>query len=127
MTLVPAAYRASGVLVRLTALAAIALAAAAPAQAQTQNWPATIRAAYDVNFNGFNVGTFDFQAQAEQQSYTLTASASLSFLLGAITWNGETRSFGLIVNQVPKPAAFAFDVKAGSRASSTKLGFVTAP
>ena len=70
-----------------------------------------MRAVYDINFNGFNVGTFEFQSQAEQQSYTLLGNAQLSMLLGAFTWIGETRSFGLIVNQAPKPAAFTFDFK----------------
>ena len=82
-----------------------------------------MRAVYDINFNGFNVGTFEFQSQAEQQSYTLLGNARLSVLLGAFTWDGETRSFGLIVNQAPKPASFTFDFKSNLRAGSTKLGF----
>lgn len=88
-----------------------------------ETWPANVRAVYDINFNGFNVGSFEFQSQAEQQSYTLLGNARLSILLGAFTWDGETRSFGLIVNQAPKPAAFTFDFKSGLRAGSTKLGF----
>jgi hypothetical protein len=82
-----------------------------------------VRALYDVNFNGFSIGTFQFESQAESQSYTLTASARLSMLLGAFTWNGETRSFGLIGSQLPKPAAFSFDFKSNVRAGSTRLGF----
>ena len=74
-----------------------------------------MRAVYDINFNGFNVGTFEFQSQAEQQSYTLLGNAKLSVLLGAFTWDGETRSFGLIANQAPKPAAFTFDFKSNLR------------
>jgi hypothetical protein len=86
-------------------------------------WPANMRALYDINFNGFNVGTFEFQSQAERQSYTLIGNAKLSVLLGAFSWDAETRSFGLIVNQVPKPASFSFDFKSSLRAGSTKLGF----
>ena len=44
-------------------------------------------------------------------------------LLGAFTWAGETRSFGMIVNQAPKPASFTFDFKSNLRAGSTKIGF----
>jgi hypothetical protein len=107
-----------------TSLALLALAGAVPAAAAgSQGWPANVRALYDVNFNGFSVGSFEFQAQAEAQAYTLTGNASLSILLGAITWTGATRSSGMIVDQAPKPAAFAFDVKAGSRASTTRMGF----
>ena len=36
---------------------------------------------------------------------------------------GETRAFGLIANQVPKPAAFTFDFKANSKYGSTKMDF----
>ena len=44
-------------------------------------------------------------------------------LLGAFTWDGETRSFGMIVNQAPKPASFTFDFKSNLHAGSTKIGF----
>lgn len=87
------------------------------------NWPASMRAVYDVNFNGFNIGSFEFQSQAEQQSYTLTGNAKLSILLGAITWDGETRSFGMIAKEATKPASFSFDYRSGPRVGSTKMGF----
>jgi hypothetical protein len=109
-----------------TISAGLALAAAVPETSRAgapEAWPASVRALYEINFNGFNVGTFEFESQAESQSYTLTANARLSVLLGAFTWNGETRSFGMIVNQAPKPAAFTFDFKSNLRAGSTKLGF----
>jgi hypothetical protein len=74
-------------------------------------WPAHVRAVYDVNFNGLNVGSFEFQAQTEDESYTLAGNAHLTLLLGAFTWIGETRAFGLFANQVPRPAAFSFDFR----------------
>ena len=86
-------------------------------------WPATVRALYEVNFNGFTVGTFEFLLQSEDQSYTLTGNAHLSLLLGAFTWVGETRAFGLIANQSPKPAAFTFQFRANSKTGSTKIDF----
>ena len=101
----------------------LAAIAAGPQTAAAEAWPANVRAVYDINFNGFNVGTFEFQSQAEQQSYTLLGNARLSVLLGAFTWDGETRSFGLIVKQEPKPASFTFDFRSNLRAGSTKLGF----
>ena len=82
-----------------------------------------MRAVYDINFNGFNVGSFEFHSQAERQSYTLLGNAKLSVLLGAFSWDAETRSFGLLVNQSPKPASFTFDYKSSLRNGSTKLGF----
>lgn len=125
MTLKPAGDAVKRALVQLgTALTMIgALASQGPTPAAADGWPASVRALYDVNFNGFNVGTFEFEAQAEQDSYTLIGNARLSVLLGAFTWDGFTRSFGLIVNQAPKPAAFSFDFKSSMKSGSTKLGF----
>jgi hypothetical protein len=94
-----------------------------PAPAHAESWPSSVRVLYDVNFNGLNIGTFEFQSQSEQQSYTLTGNARLSILLGAFTWDSETRSFGLIVNEGPKPAAFSFDYKSNLNAGSMKIGF----
>ena len=70
----------------------LAALVAAPRCAAAEPWPATVRAVYDINFNGFNVGTFELESQAEQQSYTLLANARLSVLLGAFTWDGAIRS-----------------------------------
>jgi hypothetical protein len=86
-------------------------------------WPATIRAAYEVNFNGINVGTFEFEAQTEDESYSLTGNAHLTLLLGAFTWIGETRAFGMLADQVPRPAVFSFDFKANNKTGSTKVDF----
>ncbi len=86
-------------------------------------WPATVRAVYEVNFNGFTVGAFEFVSQAEEQSYSLTGNAQLTLLLGAFTWIGETRSFGLISNEIPRPAAFSFDFRANNKSGSTRIDF----
>jgi hypothetical protein len=91
--------------------------------ATADDWPANVRAVYDINFNGFNIGAFEFQSQSEDRSYTVTGNAQLSLLLGAFTWIGETRAFGLIANHMPKPAAFVFDFRANSKIGSTKLDF----
>src|SRR5215468_9245348 len=57
--------------------------------AVADSWPAAVRATYQIDFNGFNVGTFEFQSQAESESYTLAANARLSILLGAFTWSAK--------------------------------------
>ena len=102
---------------------AIVFALSSVSAGRASEWPANVRAIYDINFNGFNVGAFEFQSQAEEQSYTLSGNAQLSLLLGAFTWMGETRAFGLIANRMPKPAAFVFDFKANSKSGSTKMDF----
>ena len=106
----------------LAALSLSALAAGSAAQA-ADNWPASMRALYDVNFNGFNVGSLEFVSQAEHQSYTLVANAKLSALLGAIKWDGQTRSFGLMAKEAPKPAAFTLDFRTNLGVGSTRMGF----
>lgn len=103
------------------ALVAAALVPHAPAQAQA--WPASIRADYDVSFNGFAVGSFEFQAEAERQSYTITGNASLSLLLGAISWKSEIRTAGALAKEAPKPAGYSLEVLSGSKAISTRVGF----
>ena len=97
------------------------VATASPAAAEP--WPAVVRAVYEVNFNGFNVGTFEFESQAEQESYTLIGNAKLSILLGSFTFDGFTRTFGSIVDQSPKPAAFSFDFKSSAKNGSTTMEF----
>jgi len=82
------------------------------AGAQAQGWPASVKASYQITFNGFNIGTVDFQSEAESESYTLVANTRLSVLLGAFTWDSETRSFGMLTGKAPKPAAFSLDFKA---------------
>jgi hypothetical protein len=111
----------SCLLAGLASLAGLVVGSGVPVAAES--WPANVRALYEINFNGFTVGSFEFQSQAESQSYTLTGNAHLSVLLGAFSWAGSTRSFGMIVNQAPKPASFSFDFKSNLRAGSTKIGF----
>jgi hypothetical protein len=110
------------VVVILASLTAFIIGSVAPGRAD--GWPANVRAVYDVYFNGFTVGSFEFQSQSEEESYTFSGSAQLSLLLGAITWFGETRAFGLIANHAPRPAAFTFDFRANSKVGSTKMDFV---
>ena len=111
------------VVLLVTSLAAF-LAWGGIAAGRAEGWPASVRAVYDVNFNGFNVGTFEFQAQTEDRSYSLSGNAHLTLLLGAFTWTGETRAFGLIANNAPRPAAFSFEFKANSKTGATRMDFI---
>jgi hypothetical protein len=104
-------------------LALAALVAGATVATGADNWPSRMHIEYEVDFNGFNIGSFEFDSQAEEQSYTLTASARLSLLLGAFTWDGQTRSFGLIAKEATKPASFSFDFRSNLKAGSTTMDF----
>jgi hypothetical protein len=91
--------------------------------ARAEGWPSTVRADYDISFNGFSVGNFTFEAEAERQVYTVSGNASLSLLFGALKWKSEVRTVGAIAKDVPKPAGYTFDVVSGNKAVSTRMGF----
>src|SRR5262245_63092132 len=91
--------------------------------AHAEGWPASVKATYQITFNGFNIGTLDFQSEAESESYTLVANTKLSVLLGAFTWDSETRSFGMLTGKAPRPAAFSLDFKTNLKAGSLRIGF----
>jgi hypothetical protein len=101
----------------------VAFIAGGLAAPRAEAWPALVRATYDVNFNGLNVGTFEFEAHTEDKSYTLTGTAQLTLLL--FTWIGEIRTFGLLSNQTPRPAAFSFEFQANGKTGSTRMDFVS--
>jgi len=85
--------------------------------------PLRMHVLYGVSFNGFDIGSFEVDTEAEQQRYDLVASAHLSFLLGAYTWEGRTHSFGLIAKEATRPSAYSFDFKSTLKAGSTTLLF----
>jgi hypothetical protein len=84
-----------------------------------------VRATYDVNFNGINVGTFEFQSHTEGKSYSLSGNAQLTILL--FNWVGEIRTFGLLGgnSRTPRPAAFSFEFQAGGKSGSTRMDFAS--
>ena len=99
------------------------LVTVAPAAGAADEWPSSMRVNYEISFNGFHIGSFEFASQAEQQSYSLIANARLSLLLGAFSWDGQTRSFGMIAKEATKPAAFTFDFKSSLKSGSLAMGF----
>ena len=100
----------------------VLLTAGAPALRAGDTWSSSMRVHYAVEINGFDVGSFEYESQAEQQSYSLSGSAHLSILLGAFTWEGQTRSSGTIVGGV-KPATISYDFKSTLKAGSTSFAF----
>ena len=114
-----AAVRA-GVCCCFALLAPYPLGVAAPAG---DHATAHMRVQYAVTFNGFEVGSVAFEAQAAEQSYSLSASAHLSVLLGVVSWEGETRSSGAIAKEATRPAAYSFDFKSRIGVGSTTIAF----
>jgi hypothetical protein len=86
-------------------------------------WPSRVEATYKVNFNGFDIGDFRFQASVNGSSYSLSGNAELSALLGAFTWSGATRSAGQVSGETPRPQGYTFDFRANSKGGSIKMNF----
>ncbi len=90
MLLKPVGRRRAVLAAVLRLVAGLGLLSAYGVAAHADGWPASVKATYQITFNGFNIGTLDFQSEAESESYTLVANTKLSVLLGAFTWDSET-------------------------------------
>lgn len=110
---------------RCVALAPIAALALAPVSAAhaAEGWPARVQATYDVDFNGLNVGTFDFSSSQNGATYTLNGSGKLSLLLGAFKWKGESQAIGLMTADSPKPQSFNFGFSGSTKGGSTRMSY----
>lgn len=113
---------------RRSGLAALAMGACAalPAAAEpnaAEGWPTRVAATYKIQFQGFEIGKFDFTSEVNGKSYTLSSNAELSALMGAFKWRGTSRSSGAIASADPRPAGYTFDYKSSSKAGSVKMGF----
>ena len=86
-------------------------------------WPAAVKASYAINFNGFNIGSFEFNASVRGAAYVLSGDAKISALFGAIKWRGITRTAGLVRGIAPRPAGYTFDYRSGTKGGSIKMGF----
>lgn len=115
MFLVPPARIASA------ATAALFLATAPASSADI--WPAQVHALYDINFNGLNVGTFEFNSSHDGHSYTLNGAGRLSLLLGALKWSGDTRTTGQLASEKTQPNSFTFGYSGTGKSGSTRMAF----
>jgi len=96
---------------------------AASAQAEPLR-ASNVSASYRISFNGFDIGGFRFDSQANKRGqYTLSASAKLSALLGAFTWRGGSRSSGELSGSGPDPASYDFDFKSNSKRGAVQIRF----
>ncbi len=104
-------------------LAATSLLSIHADPAAAAEWPTRVRAVFDVNFNGLNVGSFEFNSSNQGPSYDLSGMGKLSLLLGAFSWTGETRATGRVAGEAIKPASFAFNYKGTSKSGSTRMSY----
>jgi hypothetical protein len=104
-------------------LAAAALFASAPAPAAPDAWPARVRAIYDISFNGFNVGSFEFYSSTDASSYALNGSGRMSVLFGAFKWAATGSARGQHARHEVRPQSFGFEMKGSSRVGTTRIQF----
>ena len=109
---------------RRFALLVLSLATAlSPARSYAEGWPAQVHAVYRINFNGLDLGTFDFNSRIKDNSYQLTGNANVSALFGAYEWRGQSRASGLALQAGPQPAAYYFAFKSNSKVGNIHMTF----
>lgn len=106
----------------LTALA-LTSAAAGSTRAADAVWPASVSGRYNLSFNGFDVGKYQFQSQSDGKTYSVSSSADVSALFGAFKWKGAIEAKGVIEAAAPHPAGYQLNFKAKSKEGQVKLGF----
>ena len=120
--LVSSTSRAASAALALLALTGGALGTATRTEA-AEPWPSQVLAVYRIEFNGFDVGSFEFNSNVAGQGYTLNGDAKLSALLGAFQWKGVTRASGALASDAPRPAGYMFDFAGTGKKGSIKMGF----
>ena len=105
------------------AVAVAAVALAGPAFAGQTAWPTGVNARYTLSFNGFDVGSYQFQSQFDGKTYTASSNAEVSALFGAFKWKGTIESRGALAPAGPQPLAYQMNFKTKKKAGSVTLGF----
>lgn len=109
---------------RIAAISIVSALCLSPAPSTAADgWPSEVSATYDVNFNGLNIGSYEFSSNHSGNSYKLASNARLSLMLGALRWSGSTEASGQLAGETAKPQKFGFDYKAQSKSGSTRMSF----
>ena len=86
-------------------------------------WPSQVQASYDVDFNGINVGTYDFSSTREGHAYHLQSTARLSLLLGALHWTGDSEASGQLAGDAAKPKTFTYNYRSQAKSGAVRMAF----
>lgn len=103
--------------------AGLALLGAFLPMAAAADTPSKIKASYNIEFAGIEIGKFRFQSTIDSASYSSSGSAKLSALLGAFKWRGSTSSTGVWGRGEPQPSRYAFKYKSNSKSGSVDMSF----
>jgi hypothetical protein len=78
---------------------------------------------YNINFSGFNIGTFRLKARLDGDEYKLAANASISVLGGILfEWKGKTTSSGHI-KRGPRPYGYTFGYRTADKGEDIDVRF----
>lgn len=119
------AFATTAVLTGLS-LAALALpfphSGAAPLQAAPEH--ARLSAVYEIRFAGVKLGKFEVWSNVGEASYSLRGKGQLKFITGLIfEITGGTTSTGVVTDNGPRPASFAFDFDTGKHKGALNMAF----
>ena len=94
-----------------------------PAAAVGPNWPNQVTAVYKLSFNGFEVGTYRFNANFVDKSYVAVGKTEISALFGAFKWVGNFSGKGALEPAGIRPGLFEMSYKSKKKVTSVKIGF----
>lgn len=106
-------------------LSALVLASlfVAPAAVAQPGWPNEVKVRYKLEFNGFDVGAYEFISRYDGQAYRAQSSAKVSALFGAFKWNGNLQGSGAIASHGPQPKSYQLSYNTKKKSYSVQMGF----
>jgi hypothetical protein len=86
-------------------------------------WPSAVHARYRLSYMGLTVGHLDMTSATSAQQYTMSGSAKVSALFGAVKWSGNTTVSGAIETGAPRPAAYAHQLSNSKKSWATEMHY----
>lgn len=116
--------RVLGSLLQVSIGLGFSVAIASPsARAAEPSWPADVAAHYKLYFNGFDVGSYNFESRFDGKGYAAQSSAQISALFGAFKWRGDITSAGTLAKAKPRPNAYELSYKSKKKQVKVALSF----
>lgn len=83
-----------------------------------------LHAVYQINFGGFDLGSFKFWSEISSKRYSILGKGKLSVLNGIVfEWKAVTKSSGKITPLGPEPKKFMFEYETSKKKEQLKLKF----
>ncbi len=91
--------------------------------AETAPWPSEVRATYDINFAGIDIGNFVMTSELAGRDYKVTGNVKIAIAFGAFSWRATAVSTGTAGPRGPEPARHTFQFRRNSKGGSVAMGF----